>query len=577
MEYFEGAPYRINIEGADSTLVLDSFVRTLKASVVDQDDNIIVDHETKTIYGTLVGNIVDQENNVIFNLEHSVMNVDVITGSIVAGDGSISYNHNTKVFSGEFDGKFTGPLTGNVTGTDQKLLIDCQSNLILGNVRANLLNADNTVAYDNETNTFQGNFVGNFLGSDGNVIISGTKIEVKEINSTLLADDNTVAFDSETNTFQGNFVGNFLDLDGNVVFSSSDPDKISIKTSEDGIAAYDNETNTFQGNFVGNFLDLDGNIILSGNRIDIDEISASLITVDNNVAFDNISGVFNGTFAGTFLNNDGKIIIDGDSSVVNMDISGSVYYNDGSIAVDREFSMLHGSLIGAVLDQNGGIILDSLSSTITIDYLSAKEITMETGIFGNNWLDIHASTLVVKTITTDENEICFGYRDRPTNVDFYTNSISVYQSHKENNQSNSITFSTANQVNSELSNVTPETPLAFFSARGYYNDNYLDAGAIFLIADPDAEKFTDNIESIPTVFGVCLGDGSTLYDDNPGEVHLSNNMLLFNSSGVLSAPIIKTGVHDNTQNISPTKGMIVFNDSVGKFQGYTGTMWVDLH
>ncbi len=296
MEYFEGAPYRINIEGADSTLVLDSFVRTLKASVVDQDDNIIVDHETKTIYGTLVGNIVDQENNVIFNLEHSVMNVDVITGSIVAGDGSISYNHNTKVFSGEFDGKFTGPLTGNVTGTDQKLLIDCQSNLILGNVRANLLNADNTVAYDNETNTFQ-------------------------------------------------------------------------------------------GNFVGNFLDLDGNIILSGNRIDIDEISASLITVDNNVAFDNISGVFNGTFAGTFLNNDGKIIIDGDSSVVNMDISGSVYYNDGSIAVDREFSMLHGSLIGAVLDQNGGIILDSLSSTITIDYLSAKEITMETGIFGNNWLD----------------------------------------------------------------------------------------------------------------------------------------------------------------------------------------------
>jgi hypothetical protein len=42
MEYYEGASYKINIEGYDSTLILDGYTRTLKATVIDQNDNIIL-------------------------------------------------------------------------------------------------------------------------------------------------------------------------------------------------------------------------------------------------------------------------------------------------------------------------------------------------------------------------------------------------------------------------------------------------------------------------------------------------------------------------------------------------------
>lgn len=53
----------------------------------------------------------------------------------------------------------------------------------------------------------------------------------------------------------------------------------------------------------------------------------------------------------------------------------------------------------------------------------------------------------------------------------------------------------------------------------------------------------------------------------------------FNNAGVFSAPIMQTGVYTSTPETRPTgvKGMIIFNDTTSKFQGYNGTTWVDLN
>ena len=66
--------------------------------------------------------------------------------------------------------------------------------------------------------------------------------------------------------------------------------------------------------------------------------------------------------------------------------------------------------------------------------------------------------------------------------------------------------------------------------------------------------------------------------DNPGNSKIAE----FNDVGVFSAPVLKPGVYaDNTARdtaiTAPSAGMIVFNTTGTKFQGYTGAAWVDLN
>lgn len=59
---------------------------------------------------------------------------------------------------------------------------------------------------------------------------------------------------------------------------------------------------------------------------------------------------------------------------------------------------------------------------------------------------------------------------------------------------------------------------------------------------------------------------------------LANKFLSIDSQGIASASVIQTGVYTDTPETRPTgvKGMIIFNDTTGKFQGHDGTTWVDL-
>ena len=61
-----------------------------------------------------------------------------------------------------------------------------------------------------------------------------------------------------------------------------------------------------------------------------------------------------------------------------------------------------------------------------------------------------------------------------------------------------------------------------------------------------------------------------------------SQQMTFNSKGVLEAPVMRVGTYaDNTARdafiTAPAAGMIVFNTTGTKFQGYTGAAWVDLN
>jgi hypothetical protein len=69
---------------------------------------------------------------------------------------------------------------------------------------------------------------------------------------------------------------------------------------------------------------------------------------------------------------------------------------------------------------------------------------------------------------------------------------------------------------------------------------------------------------------VAYGGGSTI------------RIATFDSQGVFAAPVLKPGVYANNTArdaaiTAPSAGMIVFNTTGTKFQGYTGAAWVDLN
>jgi hypothetical protein len=79
------------------------------------------------------------------------------------------------------------------------------------------------------------------------------------------------------------------------------------------------------------------------------------------------------------------------------------------------------------------------------------------------------------------------------------------------------------------------------------------------------------------VLGGDVGDATLTIglNTNSGNFVFAN----FDHTGTFSVPVLRTGVYTASPETRPTgvKGMIIFNDTTGKFQGFNGTTWVDLN
>ena len=89
----------------------------------------------------------------------------------------------------------------------------------------------------------------------------------------------------------------------------------------------------------------------------------------------------------------------------------------------------------------------------------------------------------------------------------------------------------------------------------------------------DIKTHNTSSSNMPGKFGVSCSDGV-----NPPMLD-ADTTLTFDGDGVLKVKVCQVGELSSSERdaVSSKTGMIIFNKSTGKFQGYTGTKWVDLH
>lgn len=273
MEIYEGASYRINIEGLDSTLIVDSYRGTIKANLIDNDEFVIVDYDSRTFYGELSGNVTDALGNVILDSEQALLKADVV-GNILTENGDVVYDiiHNSLTVD-------TVTVNGTINGT------------LIGNFTGDILNADLGVVYDSQTrslhvdeiyveNAINGNLVGSLLSKNGFPVynVENNTIEVDEI-----VVKNLTVSESLNGILSGTFVGDVVGPLGDVILDANDRTVFvnfmqgDILSQNKGIA-YDSETNTFYGNFNGPLV----SDVISIDNLKIGETNSGTVAIFSN-------------------------------------------------------------------------------------------------------------------------------------------------------------------------------------------------------------------------------------------------------------------------------------------------------
>ena len=66
-DFIPGESYRLDVVGADSDVLVDSWTSQIKASVVSKSGALQVDVDTGKIFGPMIGDIHDLDGTVLFD------------------------------------------------------------------------------------------------------------------------------------------------------------------------------------------------------------------------------------------------------------------------------------------------------------------------------------------------------------------------------------------------------------------------------------------------------------------------------------------------------------------------------
>lgn len=531
MEYYEGASYRINIEGYDSTLILDGYTRTLKANIIDQNDNMMVDHETGTLYGTLVGNIVDNESNVVYDSETKSIAVEQIQGSLINTHGDIVYDHYQSIFKGDFVGNFSGNLLSGET-----VIFDHATNVINASLYGSIMTSEGGVAYDHERNIFQGTFVGNFLDQDGNLIFSSSDPTQNYNDNQILHQDGTIAVDLTSKVFSGDLCGNTITQDGYVLLNAADETLYGNVRGNiiytDGTTAIDGETRTIQGNFIGNIYNEEGLLVLDNEKFEVNaNLTGNVLAVDGTVIVDNQTQMFIGTLSGSLvgdiINADGLVVFDTENSTFRMPVQadvigsliGDVIDADGIAIINYEdkianlntvnandviCSNITGTLLGDICNSTGEIVLDvetkQFAGSLLGDIVDANNNlaydSSKNTFYGNfDGRVVAQGEMYVNNLTVGHNVSGTLAIHSETDIEDNNGPLSIY-TYKDTSQYSAITLTKAR---GSIDNVLPVqagdglNAIWFAAQNGIESDNKSMVGGIGARVPDDAEISADGI------------------------------------------------------------------------------------
>ena len=163
-DFIPGEAYRLDIVGADESIIVDSWQGTIKANTVSDIGMVQVDVSTGKLYGPMVGDIEDTEGNIVFDATSQTLKADVF-GSVYDNSGSV------KIIDG-MTGKITGQVHGNVMDIDGGTMIDTNSKTITANSFRGDLYGDvygslttEGVVYGTFSGDFNGTAYGEFFGT----------------------------------------------------------------------------------------------------------------------------------------------------------------------------------------------------------------------------------------------------------------------------------------------------------------------------------------------------------------------------------------------------------------------------
>jgi hypothetical protein len=306
-----GSNYDINIVGDDSTMILNSSTKTIRASLLASDSTTIVDYTAKTFKG----NVVAADTTVVVDVASRLFK-----GSVLASDSTTLLNYTTKV------------LKGSVLATDNStILLDNATKILQGSVKA----TDGSTILDNSTKTFKGSV----LASDSATLLNYTS---KTLKGSVLATDNSTILDNATKILQG-----------------------SVKAT-DGSTILDNSTKTFKGSINASddttFFDASTKSLTLGS-VGISQAGTSL-TFGSNATPVNLTikaeasqGIEIDSVSNGQLDGGGPIVFNGSSGTLASPSRLTALSTEGAIA----FNAFNGTT-----NSLGGIILASLAAGTTL-------------------------------------------------------------------------------------------------------------------------------------------------------------------------------------------------------------------
>ena len=352
-------------------------------------------------------------------------------------------------------------------------------------------------------------------------------------------------------------------------------------TPEQGELLYVTDTEEL---YIGNGTSV-GGIRITGNA----DASLPTLTQDLNLNTNQINGSGSISITGT-------IEVDGNVTATQFVGSGALLTNlPSTVITDASYR-------SNIINENNVKIVDSATGVFTGTFVGSGAGLTNINfspINGNNFninivdtadaviLDTSAKTLKSSVIASD-NSILVNHVNKSLNTAMLTikdniispsadsTEIQLTSTHENimldilgSSGQNSLSIRNHNGSASVPENTNSGQLLTALSFSGYYNNEYKIAGGMGVFWEDNADLTVVRPKS-KVVFGTNAG----FLDDT--------NAAVFDSAGIFSAPSLRPGVYATTAErdtafATPVAGQMVFIVDIAKFQGFTGTEWVNLN
>lgn len=353
----------------------------------------------------------------------------------------------------------------------------------------------------------------------------------------------------------GNLIGGDMLLANNDVFidnSIRTANGLSLK-ADNGSVAYNSATRLFTGDLVGN---IQGDIYSQNMTKVFDnvtgqwlgDIQGDLYAGDSTKAFNRSEGKFYGQFDG---------VLDGDHK-------GSVFADNSTLLLDGINNTLYARVETDKIVSGNIVISQYQTNSIYLKTNAAKVLTISTED-NTGSIVLSRNSQVGGSADTGNNRTFGVYNDATTQG---TTTIRTFHA------SDTGFGSTYGTLRSRGTKATPTAvqsgdQLGAYSSAGHNGTTYKAAGGIRFLASaaPEANRIPTNIE----LYNSASNGNQTVV------LQIAQTDSTASFTGPVKLPVFADDAARNAAVTAPAAGMIVFNSTGTKFQGYTGAAWVDLN